>query len=1002
MQIRDLNQKQFSRLSALLDEAVELDPTAREEWLARVERDEPQSAGVLRRLLEQQAAGADGWLETRDVLNRHLANLARETQSLVGRRLGPWRVVSLIGHGGMGSVWLAERADGLFTRQVALKLIHPALLGSGVSERFSREREILAGLDHPNIARLLDAGVADDGQPYLALQYIDGIPFTAYCDSCQLNVRQRLELFRQVLSAVQYAHANLVIHRDLKPSNILVTRDGHVQLLDFGIAKLLAQSGGETELTRLGGRVLTPDYASPEQVLGAQITTAADVYSLGVMLYELLTGERPYRLKHSSAGTLERAIVEVEASPPSRVGLTSEAAAARSTLPRKLARSLQGDLDTIVLQALKKTPAARYATVEALRRDLESYLAGEPVLARPDSVWYRVRKTLARNKLLAGAAAAVIVALSAGMVLALWQAHRAQAQAHRAEAVQGFLLDIFQTNSDRQQDPVAARELTARQLLDRGAQKIDRALADEPEIQADVLGTLADLYTAVGLDDQSAKIAWRRYQVLRQLYGPRDPRVAEQLLYCAEGVELLEGPQRALKLALEAKTMLDSAGDFRSARRGLLLKDIARFESRLTPVRSAQDAEATVAFFRRYDPHSEHVATAWSMVGRARNYAGDYRRGEAAYQAALAEVQAHGRDSLFQEFVTNNLGLADSQLPLGKIPRAEQALQTALAGSVQHNGSSHIDTVHAETRLGALLCQTGRPAEGLRLLRSAATKVRQDPDLGNNTNLVLAVRRNLGLGLIAAGRWEEADGELAFVLERQRRIRAPVMLARALADRAELDTVLGHYAQARTLLEEAEQNWRWAVGDDAPTPAIRNRFYLDEGALELAMANPEGALERYGRVLSLKATLQPALDTDDLRRRLGLSAVYLALNRIAEANQLAEAVVEEIELSSVRAYYPPLEADARLQLGEVQRRTGQTESARRSLETALHLRETDADPSNPWTAAIAVALAQCLLDVREVPTARALAARAEAAYAAHVAVGAQFTRPLEELRARLK
>jgi eukaryotic-like serine/threonine-protein kinase len=256
----DLSPAQFSRLSELLDESIDLDPGARKSWLAELAHTEPALAAILRDMFASQSQlDARGFLATQDFVARHLSAVVAGDPSLVGKRFGPYRVLSLLGHGGMGSVWLADRADGMFRRQVALKLIHPALFGQVMSERLAREREILAGLNHPNIARLLDAGFADDAQPYLALEYVAGVPLTEYCDAHRLSNRERLELFRQVLSAVQFAHAHLVIHRDLKPSNIMVTDDGRVHLLDFGIAKLLtAAEAEETELTRLGGRALTP------------------------------------------------------------------------------------------------------------------------------------------------------------------------------------------------------------------------------------------------------------------------------------------------------------------------------------------------------------------------------------------------------------------------------------------------------------------------------------------------------------------------------------------------------------------------------------------------------------------------------------------------------------------------------------------------------------------------------------------------------------------------
>ena len=302
LRIKDLTGEQFARLCVLLDGLIELEGAPRAEKLAELSQTDAGYARLLSEILGHGGSGAPhSLLETRELIHKQVRVLRAGEPPLVGEHVGPYRVLSLLGRGGMGSVWLAQRDDGLFTRQVALKLVHLALADRSVIERFSREREILAALIHPNIARLYDAGVTADGQPYIALQYVAGVPITAYCDQHRFDLRTRLRLFLQVLSAVQYAHANLIIHRDLKPSNILVTTDGQVQLLDFGIAKFLsAGEARETELTGLSGRALTPEYAAPEQITGAAVTTSCDVYSLGVILCELLTGKRPYRLERDS------------------------------------------------------------------------------------------------------------------------------------------------------------------------------------------------------------------------------------------------------------------------------------------------------------------------------------------------------------------------------------------------------------------------------------------------------------------------------------------------------------------------------------------------------------------------------------------------------------------------------------------------------------------------------------------------------------------------------
>ena len=430
----NLSPAEFSRLSELLGDAIDIAPAERAAWLAGLQKCESHLAPFLQNLLAAQgAAEAAGFLNNPDALAAHTATLADDGPGLVGKQFGPYRVLSLLGRGGMGSVWLAERADGLFSRKVALKLVHSTLIGRVMTERFAREREILASLDHPGIARLLDAGFAEDGQPYLALEYVDGAPFTAYCDAHRLSVRERLELFQQVLSAVQYAHAHLVIHRDLKPSNILVTAGGHVHLLDFGIAKLLKEEGARpTELTQLGGQAVTPEYAAPEQIAGGPISTAADVYALGVMLYEVLVGERPYRLKRDSRGALEEAILQAEPTPPSRM-----------TTTKKLAKTLRGDLDTIVIKALKKAPAERYSTADAFAEDIGRYLRGEVVLAQRDSVAYRTLKFARRHRVGIAVVGVLLVTLATGLAATTYEARVASVQ--RDATLQAQLRSLTQT-----------------------------------------------------------------------------------------------------------------------------------------------------------------------------------------------------------------------------------------------------------------------------------------------------------------------------------------------------------------------------------------------------------------------------------------------------------------------------------------------------------------------------------------------------------------------------
>jgi serine/threonine-protein kinase len=409
MSMLPLDARSWAELDRLLDEALERPAAEREAWLESL----PASSEGLRIQLRDLLSRATA-VETGDFLGsppKFDWPAVDPDQLQSGMEFGPYRLVHELARGGMGKVWLAERVDGLFSRRVALKLPNTTLPSRGLAGRMAHEREILATLEHAGIARLYDAGVTPDGQPYLALEYVEGVPIDQYCragsSGASLDLRGRLELFLQVAEAVAHAHGRQVIHRDLKPANIFVTREGVVRLLDFGIAKILDEGEApDSPLTQLGGRALTPEYASPEQILGAPLTVATDIYSLGVVLYELLTGARPYRLERATRGALEDAILRADPLRPSDVADPS------------VRRNLRGDLDTIVLKAIKKQPGERYASVAELSDDLTRHLQGHAVRARPDSLWYQGRKFVARNRVAVVAAATTITAFAA--LTTLW------------------------------------------------------------------------------------------------------------------------------------------------------------------------------------------------------------------------------------------------------------------------------------------------------------------------------------------------------------------------------------------------------------------------------------------------------------------------------------------------------------------------------------------------------------------------------------------------------
>ena len=708
--LKDLSAGEYARLSELIDSCLALSPGARTDWLSRLEIEDVRNAEILRRLFATSGvAGLGSLLETGEALNRDLESCAREEETLIGRRVGPYRVLSLLGQGGMGSVWLAERADGLFVRQVALKLIHPGLMDRQVTERFAREREILASLSHPNIARLFDAGFTEEGQPFLALQYVGGRPITAYCDERQLTVHERLQLFLQVLKAVQYAHAHLIIHRDLKPSNILVTEEGEVQLLDFGIAKLLtAGDARETELTQLGGRALTPDYASPEQIAGQPITTAADVYALGVILYELLTGARPYRLKRDSRGALEEAILAAEPMAPSRA-LSERAAQARATTPSRLVKALRGDLDTIATKALKKSPADRYATANAFGEDIARFLRGEVVLAQRDSVPYRVLKFARRNRVLIAATAMLLLMLAGGLAATTWQAHVARLQADRAATVQDFVIGLFDAADPSK---TQGRELTVRELVERGADDLQSKLAHQPQLKAALEGVLVELYSKIGDDIKALPLAEARRDLVLKSAGPDSVEYGDALFALAKVQGGIGRHDMAEETFRRATAVYQRHGQEREG--ALLVSERMRAFQLIKLHREAEARELLVLTLPKLEAHfgaqSWEVAQARDRLALAYALEGNHTRAAQMYDLLgpfMADPPAaHVLDAaVVREHQGVSLRLA------GRLDAAENAISSAIATFDSRLGRYNPDSIAMQHQLGIVLTEAGRFAQ---------------------------------------------------------------------------------------------------------------------------------------------------------------------------------------------------------------------------------------------------------------------------------------------------
>ena len=995
----------WNTVSKLLDEALDLAPVARATWLEHLAGSQPALAPSLRQLLAAHATS-----ETADVMARlpklSGAPAASKPPGLnTGDGVGPYRLKIKLGAGGMADVWLAERADGAFARDVALKLPRINRLRQDLAVRFARERDILARLEHPHIARLYDAGVSDDGLPYLAMEFVDGQSITTYCDAKRLDIAARLGLFAQVLGAVQFAHANLIIHRDLKPSNILVGNDGQVRLLDFGIAKLLTdgESALETQLTQSVGRALTPDYASPEQIRGEPLTIASDVYSLGVVLYELLAGNRPYVLKLQSAAQLELAILETESARPS-THTAASAAALRGTTARQLTRSLAGDLDTIVLKALAKQPAQRYGTIAAFADDLQRYRDGNPVAATPPSRWYRARKFVIRNRLGVGAAAAVGVSLIAAAAVSWWQAQIAleqakvaQREARRAGAVQNFLLDIFRTNSDQQKDPVKARNTTARELLDIGAARVAKNLQDVPEAQDEVLHTLAQMYWAVGLDDAAAAMVRQQVETRRRTFGHHDPRVAEALLDLAQNIAATNDKQQVPALLAEAKAIIDARPDTPEYVRSALLLELARASMYTAATDMRTYAREAAALMQLPNARRGELATALRLEARANHSLGHWNAAAEAYEQANV-LAKHPDSAAFNLALTTTLELADVRARQAQVAMTEKLYRDILGESIARNGETHIDTLHVQIRLAHFLHETSRRTEARALLQPFVKKL-QRGEGGDTPNLQGIVARNVAGTLFYEGQFAAAAGGIATDLDLRRRLYPnSVSLATAMMGKVLLSTETGRYEEASTLLDAAQKMNAAALGRDAH-PVMANRFLLARAHLQTITGRPDLALQTLKSVAAADSQAN-AVSLDRVRANIMRAAAHLKLGQPDEAIISASAAREELSNPTVRNFYQSLEADTELLTGKALLKTGAAALARAALERALALRIANDHADSPWIAEVEIALAACLATVRDNTSARQLLTRAAARHAAQKELGEHFTRPLRASAAR--
>ncbi len=832
-----------------LDVLLELGNAAREVYLDDLARFDPELVGDLRELLaEERAIEVERYLEhdaaellttTRFAAPRGVASATAHSSPfsahLGGQVFGAYTLVRPLGAGGMGSVWLAQRSDGRFEGQAAVKFLAASLIdprtddrvGQESVARFRREGTILARLKHPHIAQLFDAGVSEVGQPYLVLEYVEGEPIDRWCDRQKLGLDARVRLFLDVLSAVAHAHANLVVHRDLKPSNVMVSADGQVKLLDFGIAKLLWGSGDDPEsdpmhLTRDSERAFTPAFAAPEQILGEGVTTATDVFALGALLYLLLSGRHPAGEPGTSPVEMLKAILEIDPDRPSdAVGdlggpKTSdhplleparERAARRASTPERLERELRGDLDTIVAKALKKRPEDRYPSVTAMAEDLRRYLAKEPILARPDSWGYRAMKFARRNT---RSLAAVFAALATLSGVVAYYGHRlaserdrVRVEAQKAKDVSAFLTDLL-----TQADPfeAAPHEPTVTSLLDASAAQIQRDLATQPELQREMLTLLGRIYERRGAARQALPLLVRAVDLGRKTLGPsvelaqslHDLGVAQrekgdlvaaqrtlgEALAIREGLLGPEAPEVAVTHSELGRTSFDR-GDLTSAEQCFRLalqirrkvhgprhhetatsmSDLGLF------LRSKGDRAGAEALFRETlevtratsGPQHPDVATALANLALTINERGDHATAENMFREALAI----GRAALGRDHPANARRLANLAGALrleGKLAEAAACNEEALAISRSALGRDHPTVAQQEIGLARVYLDQRRAREAEPLLLHALEI--QERTYSPNDWRVGVTESLLGASYLALGRWSEAAPYLQAAAQR--------------------------------------------------------------------------------------------------------------------------------------------------------------------------------------------------------------------------------------------
>jgi serine/threonine-protein kinase len=804
----------------------------------------------------------------------------------------------------MGQVFLGERDDGHFEQRVALKLIRHGT--PGLLRRFLDERRILALLEHPHIARLIDGGLTTDGLPYFAMEYVEGERLDEYVKSHNLSLDARLALFADVCDAVSYAHQHLIIHRDLKPSNILVTPDGQVKLLDFGIAKLLGDSGDRDE-TRTGLRPMTPEFAAPEQMCGETISTATDVYALGVLLYILVTGDRPYDLNGKTPSEVGRIVCEHEPPRPS------------TRVPAPLRRRVRGDLDLIVMTALQKEEHRRYQSPAALAQDLQRFREGHPILARPDSPAYRIRRFCGRHRPFVVAAAVLALALAGAASRERVLRNRAELEASKAREVESFLISVFNVSTPYATQVTDGGTVTARELLDRGASRIDSTLAGQPEVQAQLRSVLGRVYGSLGLFDKAAPMLQRSLEQRRSLYGPVHANVAQDLSLLGEALVRQDRYDEAEPLLREALTQ----------RRRLLGNE------------HPQTAESI-----------EHLATLLEQ----RN---DLDQAEPLYREALAINEAHfGDTAVAVANSLNNLGVL--LFRKGAYDQAEALYRRAIDISVRQLGENHPQTAESIQNLAQTLQVQGRLQDAEILYRRSLAAKRKA--LGDAHPSVTISLNNFG-GLLARqlGKIEEGEAMTREALALDRRIfgERHSYVAQGLGNLSYILRLKGDFTEAERMQRQALDINRELFGERHQYIATN---YSHLGGIRYELGDDEAAIRHLRTAYAMYRDVLGEGHLNTLIAMGNLGRVLAENGRAAEAESLARASLERLDPGN-RGHLPQY-LGARRVLGQALLAQGRADEALPILESALDLAREQFDADDIRLASVQLVYGSALLASR--------------------------------------